>query len=122
MKIAAVSKDGISISQHFGRAPIYVVATVEEGKIVSKETRVTKLSPYSTKAETIADCQVLLAGGMSRGAYERMKSYNIKPVLTDVDDIEEAVTRYAEGTLIPVVLAESRNSARVAASENSNGY
>jgi predicted Fe-Mo cluster-binding NifX family protein len=29
MKIAAVSEDGITISQHFGRAPFYIVVTVE---------------------------------------------------------------------------------------------
>ena len=39
MKIAAVSEDGVTISQHFGRAPFYVVVTVEDGKIVSREKR-----------------------------------------------------------------------------------
>ena len=39
MKIAAVSEDGMTISQHFGRAPFYVVVTVEDGKIVSREKR-----------------------------------------------------------------------------------
>ena len=34
MKIAAVSDDGTTISQHFGRAPFYVVVTVEDGRIV----------------------------------------------------------------------------------------
>ena len=31
MKIAAVSDDGITISQHFGRALLYVVVTAEDG-------------------------------------------------------------------------------------------
>ena len=39
MKIAAISEDGINISQHFGRAPLYVIVTVEEGKVENKETR-----------------------------------------------------------------------------------
>ena len=39
MKIAAVSEDGVTISQHFGRAPFYVVLTIEDGKIVARETR-----------------------------------------------------------------------------------
>ena len=39
MKIAAVSEDGVTISQHFGRAPFYVVVTVEDGKIVAHEKR-----------------------------------------------------------------------------------
>ncbi len=39
MKIAAVSEDGVTISQHFGRAPFYVVVTVEDGKIIAHEKR-----------------------------------------------------------------------------------
>ena len=39
MRIAAVSDDGVTISQHFGRASLFVVVTVEEGKVVSREQR-----------------------------------------------------------------------------------
>jgi predicted Fe-Mo cluster-binding NifX family protein len=50
-------------------------------------------------AETIADCQVLIVGGMGWGAYESMKSYNIEPVVTDVESIDEAVKLYLAGKL-----------------------
>ena len=124
MKIAAVSEDGTTISQHFGRAPLYVVVTVEDGKIVSKETRAKTghhtfaayphpdLAPgerhgydsgsqarHESMAEAISDCQVLLAGGMGWGAYESMQSYNIKPIVTDVKSIDEAVQLYLDGKL-----------------------
>lgn len=123
MKIAAISEDGIAISQHFGRAPLYVVFTVEDGKVVNKETRAKTghhtfaahhpdLAPgekhgydagsqirHSSMAETISDCQVLLAGGMGWGAYEAMQSYNIKPVVTDVKSIDEAVQLYLDNKL-----------------------
>lgn len=124
MKIAAISDDGVTISQHFGRAPLYVVLTVEEGKIVNKETRAKSghhtfaahdhpdLAPgerhgydagsqtrHSSMAETISDCQVLLAGGMGWGAYEALQSYNIDPVVTDVKNIDEAVQLYLDGKL-----------------------
>ena len=39
MKIAAVSEDGVTVAQHFGRAPDYVVVTVEDGRVVGCETR-----------------------------------------------------------------------------------
>lgn len=39
MKIAAITDDENTISQHFGRASLYLVVTVENGKIVDKETR-----------------------------------------------------------------------------------
>jgi len=124
MKIAAVSEDEINISQHFGRAPLYVVVTVENGKVVQKETRAKtghhtfaahqhpNMAPgerhgydagsrvrHDSMAETISDCQVLLAGGMGWGAYEAMQSYNIEPVVTDVRNIDEAVQFYLAGKL-----------------------
>ena len=123
MKIAAISDDGISISQHFGRAPIYVVMTVEEGKVTAKETRpkaghhtfaasehhptpgephgydAGSQAKHRTMADTISDCQVLLAGGMGWGAYESMMDYGIKPVVTDVQSIDEAVQFYVAGNL-----------------------
>jgi len=125
MKIAAVSEDGLTISQHFGRAPMYVVVTVEDGKIVNRETRdkaghhtfaeqhhqslapgerhgydAGSQSKHASMAETISDCQVLLAGGMGWGAYESMKSYNIEPFVTDVENIDEAVQHYVDGKLV----------------------
>jgi predicted Fe-Mo cluster-binding NifX family protein len=124
MKIAAITEDGTSISQHFGRAPLYVVVTVEDGKITNRETRNkaghhtfaahsdAPLAPgerhgydagsqvrHASMAETIADCQVLIAGGMGWGAYESLKSHGIEPVVTDIESIDEAVKLYLEGKL-----------------------
>jgi predicted Fe-Mo cluster-binding NifX family protein len=123
MKIAAITEDGNTISQHFGRAPLYVVVTVEDGKIVNKETRDKAghhtfaahhldLTPgekhgygagsevrHASMAESISDCQALLAGGMGWGAYENLKSRGIEAVVTDVENIEEAVKLYLEGKL-----------------------
>ncbi|GAI54569.1 unnamed protein product, partial [marine sediment metagenome] len=54
---------------------------------------------HASMAETIADCQVLIAGGMGWGAYESLKSRNIELVVTDVESIDEAVKLYIEGKL-----------------------
>ena len=124
MKIAAISDDGVHISQHFGRAPYYVVLTVEEGRIAESETRPKSghhtfaaqghpsLAPgerhgydagsqakHQSMADIIADCEVLIAGGMGYGAYESLKGHGIRPIITDVDDIREAVLRYLDGNL-----------------------
>ncbi len=40
MKIAVVTDNGETISNHFGRASHYMVVTVEEGKITDQEMRV----------------------------------------------------------------------------------
>ncbi|MCX6012209.1 MAG: dinitrogenase iron-molybdenum cofactor biosynthesis protein, partial [Chloroflexi bacterium] len=39
MKIAFATEDRNTISQHFGRAPYYLVVTVEGGKVLKKEVR-----------------------------------------------------------------------------------
>ena len=125
MKIAVITEDGKTISQHFGRAPYYLVLTIEEGKIVNREMR-DKLGhnqfsaqthveePHASghgtdsashdkhisMAETIADCKVLLCGGMGMGAYESMRRLNIQPVVTELRDIDIAVQAFIEGKLI----------------------
>jgi predicted Fe-Mo cluster-binding NifX family protein len=50
-------------------------------------------------AETITDCQVLLAGGMGWGAYESLRGYSIEPIVTDVENIYKAVELYTKGKL-----------------------
>jgi transcriptional regulator with XRE-family HTH domain/predicted Fe-Mo cluster-binding NifX family protein len=125
MKIAVITDDGKTISQHFGRAPYYVVLTIEEGKIVSREMRDKvghnqfKSEPqmeephgaehgmdsashnkHVNMAETIADCKALLCGGMGMGAYESMRRLNIQPVVTELLDIEAAAQAFIDGKLI----------------------
>ncbi len=124
MKIAVVSEDEVNISQHFGRAPYYVVLTVEGAEIVDSETRpkaghhtfaaqghhrlargerhgcdAGSQPKHQRMAETIADCDVLIVGGMGQGAHESLKGYGIRPIITDVGDIREAVLRCAKGDL-----------------------
>ena len=126
IKIAAVSEDGVTISAHFGRAPLYVVVSVDGGRILSRETR-DKLGhaqfsgeheegphepdprghgfdPASQDRHTrmvaaIADCQVLLARGMGAGAFASMQQAGIEPIVTDLEDIGSAVRAYLGGTL-----------------------
>jgi predicted Fe-Mo cluster-binding NifX family protein len=125
MKIAAITEDGQTISQHFGRAPYYLVVTVENGKVMSHEMRdklghahfanephadpepgqlhgfdPSSQDRHSRMAEAIADCQALLCGGMGAGAYESMKVRGIQPVVTDIVSIGEAVQAYLEGKIV----------------------
>ncbi len=125
MKIAAITDDGQTISQHFGHAAYYAVLTVEDGHVVNQEMR-PKLghaqlggghgSPHEQDprghgygaqahdhhvqmAQSIADCQVLLARGMGWGARESMTRLGIQVVMTDVADIRQAAEAYLAGTL-----------------------
>jgi len=123
IKIAVVTDDGVTISQHFGRAKFYEVFTVENGKVVKRERR-EKLSHHNfahrkyhhsdeqhgfdkhshskhiSMAEAIKDCQILLARGMGSGAYQSMLQLNIKPIVTDIRNIDEAIQAVINGTII----------------------
>jgi predicted Fe-Mo cluster-binding NifX family protein len=124
MKIALITDDGQTISQHFGRAPYYLVVTIEEGKEVQREMRA-KLGhnhfasqehgehnpnerhgfdqgshdKHTSMAQTIADCEAIICGGMGAGAYESMRRLNIRPVVTDLRKIDDAVQAYLSGSL-----------------------
>jgi len=124
MKVAAITDDGKTISKHFGRAAYYLVATVENGAIASSEMR-DKLghSHFSNQpheegehgeshgmdsashnkhlqmSEAISDCEALICGGMGMGAYQSMLSRGIKPVVTEIEDIHEAVMAFDQGKL-----------------------
>jgi predicted Fe-Mo cluster-binding NifX family protein len=128
MKIAAITDDGNTISQHFGRAAYYLVVTVENGQIVDRELR-EKLghaqfasephpeevpgqphgmdpashNKHLRMAEAIADCEALLCRGMGMGAYESMKARGIRPIVTDIASIDEAVMAYVEGRIVDQV-------------------
>jgi predicted Fe-Mo cluster-binding NifX family protein len=125
MKIAAITDDGKTISQHFGRAAYYLISTVENGQVVGQELR-NKLGhahfmnqphpeehpgqPHGMDAishnkhlqmsDTIADCDALLCRGMGMGAYESMRVRGIRPVVTDISSIDEAVMAYVQGNIV----------------------
>jgi predicted Fe-Mo cluster-binding NifX family protein len=125
MKIAAITEDGKTISRHFGRAPYFLVATVENGQVVNRELRdkpghdqfqqegyahdeVGGAHGFGPAAdhrhvrmtEAIADCEAVLCGGMGKGAYESIRACNIRPVITDIVDIDEATAAYASEKII----------------------
>lgn len=136
MKIAAVTDDGKTISQHFGRAAKYAVYTVEDGQVTTREMR-DKVGhrqfsqeggghhhehdhdhkhgqgngqghgfgdhaeeKHRRMFETIKDCDVLLARGMGRGAYMGLQQTGIKPVVTDIPEIEQAVQAVIDGSIV----------------------
>lgn len=124
-KVAAITDDGQTISQHFGRAAYYLVATIENGQIVQRELR-NKLghahfanqahaaeqpdqphgmdaashNKHLQMAESIADCEALLCRGMGMGAYQSMETRGIRPVVTDIADIDQAIMAYVNGSIV----------------------
>ncbi len=124
-KAAIITEDGKTISQHFGRAPYYVVITVEDGKVINREMR-DKLGhknfqneesheehnhnqphgfddgsrdKHVRMSDAIMDCQVLIAGGMGYGARKHMQDRGISIIMTNSGDIDTAVEKWLKGEL-----------------------
>jgi predicted Fe-Mo cluster-binding NifX family protein len=125
MKIVVASDDGTTISRHFGRASCYLVFTIEEGEIVEKERReksghqqsvhehhdhqthehghgygTHSAARHTEMIEPIRDCDAVIVRGMGRGAYLAIQQANIRPVVTELKDAEDAVRAFIEGTLV----------------------
>jgi predicted Fe-Mo cluster-binding NifX family protein len=122
MKIAFATDDGKTISPHFGRAHFFQVLTMENDRIVYRDLRekfnhthagephqgngpVYGHSPIEQDRHThminaIPDCQIVIAGGMGRGAYDSLASAGLQPFLTDEIEIEEAAKKYLQGRLV----------------------
>ncbi len=120
LKIAAVTEDGERLSAHFGMAPYYKVFTVEAGEVVAEEMRE---KPHHTHHghhhehpghnghehhhhhhhadmfAPIADCQVLLCGGMGAPAYAKAQAAGLEVVLMG-GRIEDALQTYLRGEAV----------------------
>ena len=131
MKIAIVTLDGETVSQHFGRSRYYKIYTLEGNDPVDMEMRERGTGHYAqgqshdhqthhehthqqgqghgygreadskhaSMAREIADCDVLVAGGMGRGAYESFRNAGLEVILTDLQDINDVVNAYVKRDL-----------------------
>jgi len=124
MKIAFVTDDGKTICRHFGRAQYYLVVEIENDKEKGRTLREKMghqhfsaadtasvnnnephgFDPASQKKhlqmfEAISDCEVLVAGGMGRGAYQSMQESGMKVFVVSLEDIDQALESYIAGNL-----------------------
>jgi predicted Fe-Mo cluster-binding NifX family protein len=135
MKVAIVTVDGKTVSQHFGRSPYYRIINIDGDKITDEGLRQRGTghfarssehteqhnhldhqgrhgfgtdadAKHATMAQEIADCDVLVAGGMGTGAYQSFVRSGLKVYLTDKLYIDEVVNLLAQNKLEN--LAESR--------------
>ena len=122
-RIAFVTDDHLTISAHFGRAAYYDVFTIENGKVIARETRSKPShnlfanepheepgyqhgrgpaaeSRHTRMVGAISDCQILVARGMGMGAFDNLKGNGIQPILTDIQGIDQAIDTYLTGDLV----------------------
>jgi len=124
MKIAIVTDDGKMVCKHFGRAKNYLVVTIDNGIVIDRSMR-EKMNhdhfahgehhehghgekgaseashqKHSSMVQVISDCEVLISGGMGRGAYLSLEQLNIRPIITELDDINLVITKFIGGKLV----------------------
>jgi predicted Fe-Mo cluster-binding NifX family protein len=125
MMIAIATDDGRTIGRHFGRARMYAVLTVQDGSVTSRQLR-DKSAPHwltpeppddprtvtehgtgpeaaakhTGMFEAIGDCACVIAGGMGRGAYDHATAAGIRPIVTSLEDIDQAAIDCAAGRLV----------------------
>lgn len=110
-KIAAVTDDGQKISSHFGMAPHYRVFTIRDGRIIADESREKphhqhhpdhgaghQHHGHADMFAPLADCQVLLCGGMGTPAYQKAIAAGLQVSLVG-GEILPAVQAYLDGSL-----------------------
>lgn len=122
MKIAVVSDDGQTISKHFGRAENYLVVSIDgnsiserkslpkQGGCHSKHRHDSQQGPrgfghraeqaHELMFENIRDCDIVLSRGMGLGAYQGLQSLGIRPILTDIANIDTAIQAVLDDTII----------------------
>jgi len=111
-KIAFPSEDGQTIHQHFGRAPFYVVAHLDDDGSANFEQRSKAFHGeqhshalheqphgHSPMFAPISDCQVLIAGGMGQPAYQHAVEAGLKVIMTAEKSIAAALNAYLAGQL-----------------------
>ena len=128
MKIAVITDDGTTVSQHFGRARYYAVLTVEGQKVVGRQmldrgdtvlppndqhqprqglgsdidchgTGAAAAAWHERMVKPIKDYQVLLTRGLSWSARECLIAAGIRPIITDIAGLDEAVQAYLDGSI-----------------------
>ena len=121
-KLAFVCDDPTTLSSHFGRAPLVVVVTLEDGREVAREERVKELPgavhlhehhehthehdhrhhhthDHTAKLQPMADCNVMIVRGAGSPAVTAAESMGLRVYLVAERTVDEALAAYLNGTL-----------------------
>lgn len=104
--ITAETNAGLAspVAGHFGHAPYFVLADVEDGKVIHVET---VANPYAEEHRPgqvplfvrQQQADVVITGGMGERAYQAFTVTGIKVALGAQGTVQQALTAYLEGHL-----------------------
>jgi len=110
--IGFVCDDPQTISAHFGRAPLVVAVTVEDGREIAREVRPRGEGGYhhdhdhdhhhrdhGPKFAEMADCQVMIVRGIGSPALDHAQAMGMTVYLVDQPSVDAALAAYLAGTL-----------------------
>jgi len=123
-KIAVAQMNESEISMHFGRSPLFGIFTVSNEEVERIELRLNTFTHHLQKdhvedhrhkdhkhqnekhthshksvVDGLADCQVIISGGMGMGAINNLSSAGKEIIITDEKLSEQAVKKYTRGEL-----------------------
>lgn len=129
MKIAFSTNNEKTVSGHLGRAKYYKVVEIKDDKIINEEiiekpvhkqgehsnqnTKIGLSMPNEFKeggqgfrefshndmVNIIKDCKYVITKSMGQGAIQSFINANIKPIITDIKEIDEAIQAFINGEL-----------------------
>jgi predicted Fe-Mo cluster-binding NifX family protein len=116
-RIALPTDDGTTLCQHFGRAHYYKVVEITDSEVTATELRdkfahvcgdasLDSGLPHEEVHKRLADaahgCDIVIAGGMGRGAMDVLLASGLKVMQTDMSSLDEIVEAYRTGSLANV--------------------
>ncbi len=102
MKIA-ISTENDYVAQHFGRCPEYTIATIEKGKITSKETikNPGHKPGFLPKFLSEKNVNCIIAGGMGQRAKTLFSEREIDTLVGITGPVDEVLEDFSQGNLVP---------------------
>ena len=88
-KVAIATQDGKEMAEHFGSAPIFLVYTLREGRVIDIETRSNSSNYASAEKdegcwqvieELLPDVKVVISHGMGENAYVGLLRRDVLPL------------------------------------------
>jgi predicted Fe-Mo cluster-binding NifX family protein len=94
--------EGKTVSQHFGHTPEFLIVSIKDGKIVSREVYKSPGHEPGLLPKIMAEFGVtcVIAGGLGNKAREMFDERNIAVISGVTGDIDDAIQKFMDGKLV----------------------
>jgi predicted Fe-Mo cluster-binding NifX family protein len=110
MRIAVSTEDGVSICGHLGKCRSFIVYDTQNGAVSAKKLiNIGGVCPghghdaheagHSHNVSPFEGCHAVITQGMGQGMLNALAGSGIRPVITRLNDPDEAVRLYLDGGL-----------------------